>query len=71
MVVSSVVPRVKEHNNGREFGAIFEVLDELKDYIKPSPLEISMEEIVVICRNLEMDSWFKSDGSLRFRVLKL
>ena len=57
MVVIPVVRRIQEKNNVRELGAILEVEYGLKDYIKPSPLESSLEDI-------SNDMWKSKNGLL-------
>ena len=49
VVVSSSVRRVMEHNNVRELEAILEIANKLKDYIRPSTLECSLNKL---CNNM-------------------
>lgn len=50
VVVSSAIQRVREQKSGRYFGARLEVEYGLKGYIRPSPLEISLEDISIDMR---------------------
>ena len=61
VVVISAVQRVKAQNSGKEFGAILEVEDGLKTQIKPSPLEISLEDI--------SNKMWKSKNELMYQIL--